>query len=216
MREINVIFRDSMSIASKTQGKKFKCEISLAQRIKSGRMMRWSDVDITFGPQDHLDTEPSDRNLPFMVKLPIGRHKVAKTLIDNEASLNLIMRKTFIETGFNLKDLTPIHDTFHGVILGQTSTPIEHIDLEMSYGIGDNKRKVVVLTFEEANFNIGYNCILGRPFLLKFVVVIHTAYATLKMPGPKVMITIKAHQCDALACENATLTHVEQFSEKAA
>jgi hypothetical protein len=53
-----------------------------------------------------------------MVKLPIGRHKVAKILIDNGASLNLIMRKTFIEMGLNLKDLTLVHDTFHGVIPG--------------------------------------------------------------------------------------------------
>jgi hypothetical protein len=66
--------------------------------------MRWSDVDISFEPEDHLETELTDRNLPFMVKLPIGRHKVAKTLIDNGASLNLIMRKTFIEMGLNLKD----------------------------------------------------------------------------------------------------------------
>jgi hypothetical protein len=46
-------------------------------------MMRWSDVDILFSPQDHPDTELSDTNLPFVVKLPIGQHKVAKTLIYN-------------------------------------------------------------------------------------------------------------------------------------
>jgi hypothetical protein len=51
-----------------------------------------------------------------MVKLPIGLHKVVKTLVDNRVSLNLIMRKTFIEMGINLSDLTPVHDTFHGVI----------------------------------------------------------------------------------------------------
>jgi hypothetical protein len=56
-------------------------------------------------------------------------------------------------------------------------------------------------------FNIGYNCILGRPFLLKFMVVIHTVYAILKMSGPKGVVTIKANQRDALACENVTLTH---------
>jgi hypothetical protein len=56
--------------------------------------------------------------LPFIVKLSIGQHKVVKTLIDNRVSLNLIMRKTFIEMGLNLSDLTPIHDTFHGVIQG--------------------------------------------------------------------------------------------------
>ncbi len=71
MDEINVIFRGSLSIASKTQGKKLEREISLAQRIEPGRMMRWSDVDISFGPQDHPDTELSDRNLPFVVRLPI-------------------------------------------------------------------------------------------------------------------------------------------------
>jgi hypothetical protein len=59
---------------------------------------------------------------------------VAKILIDNRASLNLIMRKTFIEIGPSLKDLTPIHDTFYGVIPGQSSTPIGHIDLEVSCG----------------------------------------------------------------------------------
>jgi hypothetical protein len=103
--------------------------------------MRWSDVDISFGPQDHPDTEMSDQNLPFMVKLPIGWHKMAKTLINNGALLNLIMRKTFIEMGLNLKDLTPVHDTFHGIILGQSSTPIGHIDLEVSCESRDNKCK---------------------------------------------------------------------------
>jgi hypothetical protein len=96
VREINVIFRGSMSIASKTQGKKLEWEISLAQRIKSGRMTKWSDIDISFGPEDHPVTELSERNLPFVVKLSIRRHKVTKTVINNGASLNLIMRKTFI------------------------------------------------------------------------------------------------------------------------
>jgi hypothetical protein len=153
--------------------------------------MKWSDTDISFRPKDHPETKLSNRNLPFVVKLPIGCHKVAKTLVDNGASLNLIMRKTFIEMGLNLVDLTPVHDTFHGVILGQLSTPIGHIDLEVSYGSGDNKR-IEMLTFKFTNFNIDYNYILGRPFLLKFMALIHTAYATMKMPGLKGVITIKA------------------------
>jgi hypothetical protein len=73
-----------------------------------------------------------------------------------------------------------------------------------------------MLTFEVANFDIGYNCILGRPFLLKFMAVIHTAYATMKMAGLKDVITIKADQRDTMACENTTMTHVGYFSEKGA
>jgi hypothetical protein len=187
MGEINVIFRDNMSITSKIQGKKLEREISLTQRIEPVRRMRWSDIDISFGPQDHPNTELSDRNLPFVVKLSIGWHKVAKALIDNGVSLNLIMRKSFIKMGLNMKDLTLVQNMFHGTIPGQSSTPVGRIDLEVSCGLGDNKRKKV-LTFEVASFNIGYNCILGRQFLLKFMAVIHTTYATLKMHGPKGVI----------------------------
>jgi hypothetical protein len=86
MGEINVIFRGSMFIVSKTQGKKLEWEISLAQRIELGRKMRWSDVDISFGLEDYPETELFDRNLPFVVKLLIGRHKVVKD-IDRQRGL---------------------------------------------------------------------------------------------------------------------------------
>jgi hypothetical protein len=158
-----VNFRGSLSIASKTQGKKFEREISLARRIELDRRMKWFEVDILFGPEDHPMTELSNRNLPFVVKLSIGWHKVAKTLIDNGASLNLVMRKTFIEMGLNLADLTLVHDTFHDVISGQSSTPIGCIDLEVPCGSGDNKSKGMLM-FEVVSFDIGYNCIVGRPF----------------------------------------------------
>jgi hypothetical protein len=115
--EINVIFGGTMSISSKTQGKKLERVISLAPRIEPGRRIKWFYIDISFRPKDHPKTELSNRNLPFLVKLSIGRHKVAKALVDNGTSLNLIMRKTFIEMGLNLSDLTLVHDTFHGVIL---------------------------------------------------------------------------------------------------
>jgi hypothetical protein len=177
--------------------------------------MRWSDIDISFGPEDHPITELSDRNLPFVVKIPIGLHKVAKIMIDSGASLNLLMRRTFIDMGLSLADLTPVQDTFHGIILGQSSMPIGRIDLEVSCGSGENKRREM-LTFEVASFDIGYNCILGRLFLLKFMAVIHTAYATIKMPGLKGVISLTSDHRDAVACENATLTHTGKFGNKEA
>jgi hypothetical protein len=69
------------------------------------------------------------------------------------------------------------------------------------------------LPFEVTSFNIGYNCILGRPFLLKFRVVIHTAYATIKMPDPKGVIIIKADQRDALVCEKAAQEQVAKAAK---
>jgi hypothetical protein len=44
----------------------------------------------------------------------------------------------------------------------------------------------------------------------------HTAYATIKMPGPKGIIVLKSDQRDALACENAALTHAGRFGENEA
>jgi hypothetical protein len=152
-----------MFIASKMQGKKLQREIGLAQRIEPGIRMRWSHVDITFGPKDHSSMELSDRNLPFVVKIPIERHKVAKTLIDSGASLNLMMRNTFIEMGLNLAELTPMHDTFHEINPRQSPTSIGRIDLEVSCGIGENKRREM-LAFKVASFDIEYNCILKMPF----------------------------------------------------
>jgi hypothetical protein len=54
------------------------------------------------------------------------------------------------------------------------------------------------------------------PFLLNFMAAIHTAYATMKMPGLKGVITIKVDQLDALACKNASLSHVGRFGDKVA
>jgi hypothetical protein len=71
MGVINMIFGGSMSIFSKTQGKKLKREIWLAQHIETGRMMKWSDIGVSFGLEDYPDTELSERNLLFVVKLPI-------------------------------------------------------------------------------------------------------------------------------------------------
>jgi hypothetical protein len=124
------------------------------------------------------------------------------------------MRKIFIEMDLNLAYLTPVHDTFHDVIPDQSSTPIGRIDLEVSCGPGENKRKEMLM-FEVTNFDIRYNCILGRSFLLKFMAVIHTVYDIIKMPSLRGVFTIKADQQDVLACENASLSYVNRFGEKA-
>jgi hypothetical protein len=167
------------------------------------------------GPRISFSSDFAVEPPPPLVKIPIGRHRVAKTMIDSGASLNLLMSRTFIEMGLSLADLTPVQDTFHGIIPGQSPAPIGRIDLEVSCGLGENKRRET-LTFEVASFDIGYNCILGRPFLLKFMAVIHTAYVTIKMPGPKGVITLNSDQRDAVACENAALTHAEKFGNKEA
>jgi hypothetical protein len=51
---------------------------------------------------------------------------------------------------------------------------------------------------------------------LRFMTVIHTPYATIKMPDPRRVIALKSDQRDALGCENAALTHDRRFGKKEA
>jgi hypothetical protein len=88
---------------------------------------------------------------------------VTKTLIDNGSFLNLIMRHTYLEIKVPLC-LHYSRSTRHF-----TAIPLDKIDL-MIYGVENNMRRET-LTFKVADFNLGYNYILGRPFLIKFMAV---------------------------------------------
>jgi hypothetical protein len=48
------------------------------------------------------------------------------------------------------------------------------------------------LRFEVASFDCGYNAIIGRPRLVKFMAIPHYTYMILKMLGPQGIITVHA------------------------
>ena len=51
-----------------------------------------------------------------------------------------------------------------------------------------------------ANFDCGYNAIIGRPGLAKFMAIPHYTYMILKMPGPQGIITVRADFQGAVEC----------------
>jgi hypothetical protein len=114
-----MIFKGSMSIISKTQGKKLEQMINLAQCIEPGRMMRWSDVDISFGPHDHLDTEPSDRNLSFVVKLPIGATQGGQYIDRQRGLIKSYHEENYHRDGLQSERYDSLHDTFSKQWFGQ-------------------------------------------------------------------------------------------------
>jgi hypothetical protein len=63
--------------------------------------------------------------------------------------------------------------------------------------VGENRCQDI-LTFEVVDCDISYNCILGRSFLIKFMTVIHSTYALMKMSGPKGLILIPSDIKDVL------------------
>jgi hypothetical protein len=56
------------------------------------------------------------------------------------------------------------------------------------------------LRFEVARFDCGYNAIIGRPGLAKFMAIPHYPYTILKMLRPQGIITVRADFQGALEC----------------
>ena len=72
---------------------------------------------------------------------------------------------------------------------GMSAYPLERIGLQVTLQEGENLRSEF-LTFEVVDFDLAYNCILGRPFLKIFMAVAHFAYLVLKVAGPHGPLTI--------------------------
>jgi hypothetical protein len=66
-----------------------------------------------------------------------------------------------------------------------------HIYLFVTFGTLENYI-TEFLRFEVVCINCGYNAIIGRPGLAKFMAIPHYPYMILKMPGPQGIITIRA------------------------
>jgi hypothetical protein len=63
-----------------------------------------------------------------------------------------------------------------------------------------------MLTTEAADFELSYNCMLERPFLIEFISVIHTTYALMKILGPKRVISIHSDLKDSFSCDMNSLS----------
>jgi hypothetical protein len=69
--------------------------------------------------------------------------------------------------------------------------PLGQIYLFVAFGTLENYR-TEFLRFEVACFDCGYNTIIGRPGLAKFMAIPHYAYMILKMSGPQGVIIVRA------------------------
>jgi hypothetical protein len=71
--------------------------------------------------------------------------------------------------------------------------------MPVTFGTPENYR-TEFLRFEVANFDCGYNTIIGRPGLAKFMAIPHFTYMILKMSGPQGIITVHADFQGATEC----------------
>jgi hypothetical protein len=107
--------------------------------------------------------------------------------------------RTLQGLGVPLKELHESDTPFFGIVPTEGEYPLEHIYMSVTFGTPENYR-IEFLRFEVANFDCGYNAIIGRPGLAKFMAIPHYTYMILKMPGPQGIITVRADFQGAAKC----------------
>ncbi|XP_062193556.1 uncharacterized protein LOC133896951 [Phragmites australis] len=74
--------------------------------------------------------------------------------------------------------------------------PLGQIELPITFGKPDNFC-IEKLTFDDADFDIVYNVILGRSILDRFMVIVQYAYQAFKIPGPKERRGVQASEASS-------------------
>jgi hypothetical protein len=101
--------------------------------------------------------------------------------------------------GVALKDLIESDTRFFGIVSTEGEYPLGHIYMPVTFGTPENYR-TEFLRFEVASFDCGYNAIIGRLGLAKFLTIPHYSYMILKMPEPQGIITMRADFQGAAKC----------------
>jgi hypothetical protein len=117
--------------------------------------------------------------------------RVKKVLVDGGSSINVTFPRMLLALGVALKDLIESYAPFFGIVSTEGEYPLGHIYMPVTFRTPKNYR-TEFLRFEVARFDCGYNAIIGRPRLVKFMAIPHYSYMILKMPGPQGIITMRA------------------------
>jgi hypothetical protein len=170
---------------------------------------RWSEHPITFTRADQCLNFDHPGKYPLLVDPVIRESRVKKVLVDERSSINVTFPRTLLGLGVALKELHESDTPFFGIVPTEGEYPLGHIYMTVTFGTLKNYR-TEFLRFASASFDCGYNAIIGRPGLAKFMAIPHYSYMILKMPGPQGIITVHADfqgtaECFRVAIQ-ATLT----------
>ena len=122
--------------------------------------------------------------------------------MDGGISLNLIYQDTVRKMGIGPTNICRGNATFIGVTPGPGAHCTGSLLLEVIFGFPDNFRSEN-LTFHIAPFQSGYQALLGREAFARFNAISHYASLTLKMPGPRGIITVNGNIKRSLRAEES-------------
>jgi hypothetical protein len=181
-REVNVIFGRHGSQESKRQ-QKLNDRLILVAATGPPAPYRWSEHPITFTRADQWLNFDHPGKYPLLVDSVIRESRVKKVLVDGGSSINVTFPRTLQGLGVALKELHESDTPFFGIVPTEGEYPLGHIYMPITFETPENYR-TEFLRFEVGSFDCGYNAIIGRPGLAKFMAIPHYTYIILKMSGP--------------------------------
>ena len=119
----------------------------------------------------------------------IDGYRLTRVLMDGGSSLNLIYEDTVRGMGINPSRIRQSNTTFEGVIPGVKAYSRGSVILKVIFGSPGNSRSEELL-FIIAPFQSDYHALLRRTAFARFNALPHYGYLTLKMPGPRGIISV--------------------------
>jgi hypothetical protein len=112
--------------------------------------------------------------------------------VDGGSSINVTFPKTLKAQGILTADLIQSDTPFFGIIRTEGLFLLGHLFMSVTFDAPDNYW-TKFLRFEIAQFECGYNTIIERSGLDKFMAIPHYPYMILKMLRPQGVVTIRAY-----------------------
>jgi hypothetical protein len=97
---------------------------------------------------------------------------VKKVLTDGGSSINITFPRTFWASGIPTDNLVESNTPFFGIVRTEGEYVLGHLFMSVTFGAPDNYR-IELLHFEVARFECGYNAIIRRLGLAKFISITH-------------------------------------------
>ena len=111
----------------------------------------------------------------------------------------MLYQDTIRKLGVNPAIIRHGNTSFQGVMPGPDTQSMGSLSLEVMFGSPDNFRSEK-LTFHIAPFISCYQALLGHESFARFNAIPHYASLTLKMPGPRGIISLKGNIKCSLKC----------------
>jgi hypothetical protein len=89
-----------------------------------------------------------------------------------ESSINVTFPRTLQALGISTADLIQLDTPFFGIVPTKGEYPLGHLFMPVTFDAPDNYQ-TEFLRLEVARFDYGYNAIIGRSGLAKFMAIPH-------------------------------------------